>query len=167
MIRIDHPEWMSRAACAGAWDAFYPEAHEAVAQTREAKRICSVCPVRIDCLDYAFLNDERHGIWGGLDERERRMRERGMSQPDVDIDRVAVERCVHGLLTEPKTARHDYKQRLNPFEKSLALRILVHDHGWQRSTIGSALSVNTTAARRLHDAALEAGAVNLEREAAA
>ena len=25
-----------------------------------------------DCLEYALMNDERFGIWGGLSERERR-----------------------------------------------------------------------------------------------
>ncbi|WP_407672362.1 WhiB family transcriptional regulator [Parafrankia discariae] len=33
---------------------------------REAKRICSGCEVRAECLEYALENDERFGIWGGL-----------------------------------------------------------------------------------------------------
>lgn len=169
MISVDHPEWMQRAACVNAWDAFYPEGRPATAraEAETAKRICASCPVRVDCLTYALDNRERWGIWGGLDERERRARLRGIAQPEVDIDRVAVERAIHGLLTEPVQARHYYKAYLNAFEKALVLRVLVHEHGWQRSTIGSALSVNSTAARRLYDAALEAGAANLEREAAA
>jgi WhiB family redox-sensing transcriptional regulator len=28
--------------------------------------------VQAECLEYALANDERFGIWGGLDERERR-----------------------------------------------------------------------------------------------
>lgn len=36
-----------------------------------AKRICRDCPVRLECLTFAYENDERHGIWGGLDGRER------------------------------------------------------------------------------------------------
>jgi WhiB family redox-sensing transcriptional regulator len=28
--------------------------------------------VRNSCLEYALMNDERFGIWGGLSERERR-----------------------------------------------------------------------------------------------
>ena len=50
-------------------EAFFPEKG---GSTREAKRVCSRCDVRADCLDYALAHDERFGIWGGLSERERR-----------------------------------------------------------------------------------------------
>ena len=40
--------------------------------TREAKKICTGCEVKAECLEYALANDERFGIWGGLSERERR-----------------------------------------------------------------------------------------------
>ena len=40
--------------------------------SREAKRICTRCEVRAECLEYALGSDERFGIWGGLSERERR-----------------------------------------------------------------------------------------------
>ena len=39
---------------------------------RDAKKICTGCDVRAECLSYALSNDERFGIWGGLSERERR-----------------------------------------------------------------------------------------------
>ena len=48
------------------------EMHAQSGRTREAKRICTGCPVRDECLEYALANDERFGIWGGLSERERR-----------------------------------------------------------------------------------------------
>ena len=40
--------------------------------TREAKKVCLSCDVRVECLEYALGQDERFGIWGGLSERERR-----------------------------------------------------------------------------------------------
>lgn len=40
-------------------------------QTDIAKAICSVCPVRVPCLEFAINGDER-GIWGGTTEFERR-----------------------------------------------------------------------------------------------
>ena len=50
-------------------EAFFPEKG---GSTREAKKVCMACEVRVECLDYALENDERFGIWGGLSERERR-----------------------------------------------------------------------------------------------
>src|ERR1051326_7012049 len=64
------PEWQERALCSQTDpEAFFPEKG---GSTREAKRICSRCEVRGDCLEYALGHDERFGIWGGLSERERR-----------------------------------------------------------------------------------------------
>ncbi|GAA2523863.1 WhiB family transcriptional regulator [Pilimelia columellifera] len=66
----DAPEWQERALCSQTDpEAFFPEKG---GSTREAKRICSRCDVRDDCLEYALGHDERFGIWGGLSERERR-----------------------------------------------------------------------------------------------
>jgi WhiB family redox-sensing transcriptional regulator len=62
--------WQERALCAQTDpEAFFPEKG---GSTREAKRVCLSCDVRGECLEYALLNDERFGIWGGLSERERR-----------------------------------------------------------------------------------------------
>ena len=62
--------WQERALCAQTDpEAFFPEKG---GSTREAKKVCLSCDVRGDCLEYALLNDERFGIWGGLSERERR-----------------------------------------------------------------------------------------------
>ncbi len=67
-------EWQERALCAQTDpEAFFPEKG---GSTREAKRICSGCEVRAECLEYALENDERFGIWGGMSERERRKQRR-------------------------------------------------------------------------------------------
>jgi hypothetical protein len=52
-----------------AAESFFPEKG---GSSREAKRICADCPVRIECLNYALRRDERYGVWGGMSERERR-----------------------------------------------------------------------------------------------
>jgi WhiB family redox-sensing transcriptional regulator len=66
----DDDRWQERALCAQTDpEAFFPEKG---GSTREAKKICEVCPVREQCLAYALEHDERFGIWGGLSERERR-----------------------------------------------------------------------------------------------
>lgn len=62
--------WQADSLCAQTDpEAFFPEKG---GSTRDAKRICSQCEVRAQCLEYALENDERFGIWGGLSERERR-----------------------------------------------------------------------------------------------
>ena len=67
--------WQDRALCAQTDpEAFFPEKG---GSTREAKKICTGCEVKAECLEYALANDERFGIWGGLSERERRRIKRG------------------------------------------------------------------------------------------
>ena len=62
--------WQERALCAETDpEAFFPEKG---GSTREAKRVCTGCEVKGECLEYALAHDERFGIWGGLSERERR-----------------------------------------------------------------------------------------------
>ncbi len=62
--------WQADALCAQTDpEAFFPEKG---GSTRDAKKVCGVCPVKQQCLEYALANDERFGIWGGMSERERR-----------------------------------------------------------------------------------------------
>lgn len=62
--------WQNRAACLGADPGlFFPMDGTSA---KPAKAVCAVCPVRAACLDFALDNNERHGVWGGLTERQRR-----------------------------------------------------------------------------------------------
>jgi WhiB family redox-sensing transcriptional regulator len=62
--------WQNYANCLGVDpDLFFPERG---ASTREAKEVCRGCVVREHCLEYALVNGEKFGIWGGMSERERR-----------------------------------------------------------------------------------------------
>ncbi|BDV30054.1 WhiB family transcriptional regulator [Microbacterium terricola] len=74
----DNPlAWQTDALCAQTDpEAFFPEKG---GSTRDAKRVCTTCDVRDQCLEYALQNDERFGIWGGLSERERRKLKRRAS----------------------------------------------------------------------------------------
>lgn len=70
--------WRDRAACRGPETAlFFPPTtaerrDERDARERRAKAICCGCPVQRECLEYALGIGEMHGIWGGLNESERR-----------------------------------------------------------------------------------------------
>ena len=67
---IGDRSWQVQANCLGVDpDLFFPERG---ASTREAKAVCRACVVQNECLEYALVNGEKFGIWGGLSERERR-----------------------------------------------------------------------------------------------
>ncbi|HVM12162.1 MAG TPA: WhiB family transcriptional regulator [Actinomycetota bacterium] len=70
--------WQYRASCRGE-DAemffapnYFERKDEKDAREVRAKAICADCPVRVECLEYALRSREPHGIWGGLNELERR-----------------------------------------------------------------------------------------------
>lgn len=70
--------WQYRAACRGEDSSvFFAPNHferkeEKEAREAKAKALCVRCPVRLECLDYALRAREPHGIWGALNEVERR-----------------------------------------------------------------------------------------------
>jgi WhiB family redox-sensing transcriptional regulator len=70
--------WQLKAACRGPQaEIFFPPAHaerkeEKLQREDRAKAICKTCAVRNECLEYAVRIREPHGIWGGLNEMERR-----------------------------------------------------------------------------------------------
>ena len=59
--------WQDEALCATenpTW--WFPEERgQSIAQAK-ARRICMTCPVQAQCLNAALANDERYGIWGGV-----------------------------------------------------------------------------------------------------
>jgi WhiB family transcriptional regulator, redox-sensing transcriptional regulator len=70
--------WQLEAGCRSS-DAnlFFAPIHaeskdDRVLREARAKSICLACKVRAACLDFALATRESHGIWGGLNELERR-----------------------------------------------------------------------------------------------
>ena len=74
----DDRAWKLRAACRGPESTLFfgptnPEPrHDREVRESQAKRICAACPVEAACLEYALRIREPHGIWGGLNEAQRR-----------------------------------------------------------------------------------------------
>jgi WhiB family redox-sensing transcriptional regulator len=61
--------WREFAACKGApFGLFFATTMAAVA---EQKRFCAACPSVQQCLDFAVMNGEKHGTWGGKTAQER------------------------------------------------------------------------------------------------
>ena len=80
--------WQNKAACRGPHAVvFFPPSHperkdERIQRERIAKEICRTCPVVKSCLDYAVRIREANGIWGGLNEAERKqIFDRGLAGP--------------------------------------------------------------------------------------
>ncbi len=76
----DAEGWRIDAACRDADpDLFFPigTGDAAVEQAATAKRYCESCPVAQECLIFAVTTSQEYGVWGGLDEEERRDVRRG------------------------------------------------------------------------------------------
>lgn len=72
IFNFESADWMDEGKCRDLkTDVFYAESHGRHSANM-AKAICSGCPVREKCLDYAIRNYETHGIWGGHTASERR-----------------------------------------------------------------------------------------------
>ena len=58
-------EWLFQGACSIEQKPFLNN------DVEQCKDVCSHCPVRSLCLEYALANDEKYGVWGGLSRPER------------------------------------------------------------------------------------------------
>ena len=69
------PEWMLEALCRDMDpNLFYPDKSKTSSFDQLAIRLtCAGCPVAEECLEYAIAIREPHGIWGGLNEVERKL----------------------------------------------------------------------------------------------
>ena len=70
--------WQDSAECAQIGsDLFFQDEDSPYGNYRHARKICKVCPVRLDCLEYALADRIPHGMWGGLTPKERQSLLRG------------------------------------------------------------------------------------------
>lgn len=100
-------DWQALAACRDADPRlFFPE--DKSGRAARAKRVCSGCPVIDECLAYALANHERHGVWGGLSERERRRINPGQPAPRIRLALPAPPRpCAKGHMKTPDNVYKD------------------------------------------------------------
>lgn len=70
--------WMHWALCQGGDPEDWFASATSEAQAR-ARATCAECPVREKCLEYSYTFGLPEGIWGGLDEEERRLERRARS----------------------------------------------------------------------------------------
>jgi len=76
-------DWRHAAACRDEDpELFFPIGNTgpAVQQIDAAKAVCRRCSVTQECLDWAMETGQDSGIWGGLDEDERRSLKRRLAR---------------------------------------------------------------------------------------
>jgi len=71
------PDWRDTALCRRSPDRdanFFPLGTTAPARdtVENTKTYCGFCPVRLACAQWALTENMEFGVWGGLDEDERR-----------------------------------------------------------------------------------------------
>lgn len=67
-------EWTDAAACKGMnLDLFFTPVAQCGPRkwAAEVRAACYSCAVQIECLNWAFENED-HGFWGGMDPEDRR-----------------------------------------------------------------------------------------------
>ena len=92
--------WADFGRCVGVDpDVFFPRRGQDPAP---AKSLCRQCPVRSDCLEWALETNQKHGIWGGMTEGQRRRLRRPITVHAADAAHVTA---------EPQRQRHLYLVR--------------------------------------------------------
>ena len=92
----DDINWMESALCrqtdAELWfpDRENPNTDGFITTIRRAQTVCRSCPVQTECLDYALSNNEKFGVWAGINmntvkahTREELRRQRGVQVREV------------------------------------------------------------------------------------
>ena len=82
-LSLDLPGYFAEAACVGSKPELFDG--ETIGAILEAKKVCSDCPIKDLCLDWALLT-QNSGVWGGLTPAERNKHSKG--QRTVDIGQI-------------------------------------------------------------------------------
>lgn len=71
----DLPSWQKDAACLQSGSLFFPVS---LKETEFPKAVCAGCAVKDECLEMAITEGHTYGVWGGLNEPERRAYKRAI-----------------------------------------------------------------------------------------
>jgi len=64
------PAWMDDALCRETGSDLFYTTHRG-RHLGEAFRVCQLCDVRAECLDWAISHNEQFGVWGGKSPLQR------------------------------------------------------------------------------------------------
>lgn len=109
MITHNFPVFVNDALCAESDkpDMWFPDPvngatnHYRKGDALVAREICSRCPARQECLEYALRYSSLYGIWAGLDPAERTKIQEASGMPVVDI-RETLPKMYEGFAGDSK-----------------------------------------------------------------
>jgi WhiB family redox-sensing transcriptional regulator len=92
--------WHAEAVCrrdeAGLFFAPSKEPTAArLSREEAAKRVCSRCPVMVECREHALMQPEPYGVWGGLTAAERRVVLARRRRREVELQKAARSAVTH------------------------------------------------------------------------
>lgn len=132
--------WRAEAACRGLDpNVFFPIQGEFIGPARS---VCSMCPVSTECLEAGLY--EKHGVWGGRSEKERRrIRRTGVIEPLRVADPAEFAGTL--LRREPEVEPRPVEVVAPPTASDVVLAELAERGTWEGSTAGLARSLRPKA----------------------
>lgn len=92
LLQFEAAPWMKLGQCRDlATDVFFADACDAAATAKVAQAICSICPVKAECLDYAIRHGCEYGIWGGVTAYARKDLRREFVKEQRRLERERIE----------------------------------------------------------------------------
>ena len=85
------PTFYDEALCKteGNLEVFFPSQGK---KAKAALDICTVCPVRYECLEYAMNENMEEGVWGGTKQDERaKWRTKKLTTEQIWLEQLGLE----------------------------------------------------------------------------
>jgi hypothetical protein len=113
-------DWKDQSACRGratrTTDPWFPKPTNVVA-VQVAKSVCFGCPSMIQCAQFALTTNQEEGVWGGLNEAQRRTirkRYKVTQLEDLETVKTAVYEALNAELNPLETLRDLWDQYTRP-----------------------------------------------------
>lgn len=109
LAEIHTDDWRRLALCTYKdGDIWFPESGGGPGVNDDARKICWECPAQKQCLQWALDHNERGGLWGAFNEKERELIKRGHMRPVKPIRFVGKQCSQCGGEFKPLTKRAKY-----------------------------------------------------------
>ncbi|MFJ8963843.1 WhiB family transcriptional regulator [Lentzea sp. NPDC102401] len=73
LVALRAPKWQVHAACRNTdREVDWTDSEQGSTAAADCKTICRLCPVRLTCAITALTRDESYGVWGGMDQADRK-----------------------------------------------------------------------------------------------